>query len=209
LKSQDTRRRQQAASKNSNSKANDNDNNNNKAAPNAEQEQEKLPPKEPTKRLEFTPAQAHTHAVKLAVYHCNRAAAHLHLEEYEPAVTDCNIAILLNPVYVKAYMRRSAAYEQTERTDQALSDAKKALELSSSSSSSASASLAPLHIRQTVARLQKSEDARMEQLKTETMDKLKDLGNSILGNFGLSMDNFQAKQDPNTGSYSINFNQGK
>jgi hypothetical protein len=40
------------------------------------------------------------------------------------------------------------------------------------------------------------------------MDKLKDLGNSILGNFGLSMDNFNAKQDPNTGSYSISFDQG-
>jgi hypothetical protein len=41
------------------------------------------------------------------------------------------------------------------------------------------------------------------------MGKLKDLGNSILGNFGLSMDNFKAVQDPNTGSYSISFDNGK
>jgi len=72
----------------------------------------------------------------------------------------------------------------------------------------------------------------MEQLKTETFGKLKELGNSILGityslthllthslthsfihlltyslylgNFGLSLDNFKMQQDPATGSWSIN-----
>lgn len=47
----------------------------------------------------------------------------------------------------------------------------------------------------------------MEKLKEETMGKLKDLGNSLLGNFGLSMDNFNATQGPD-GNYSISFNQG-
>lgn len=35
--------------------------------------------------------------------------------------------------------------------------------------------------------------------------KLKEMGNSILGKFGMSIDNFKAVQDPNTGSYSISF----
>jgi hypothetical protein len=34
--------------------------------------------------------------------------------------------------------------------------------------------------------------------------KLKDLGNSILGKFGLSLDNFNFAKDPATGSYSVN-----
>jgi hypothetical protein len=47
--------------------------------------------------------------------------------------------------------------------------------------------------------------ARDEALKSEMLGKLKDLGNSLLGKFGLSLDNFKAVQDPATGSYSINF----
>lgn len=47
-----------------------------------------------------------------------------------------------------------------------------------------------------------------EKEKTEMIQKLKDLGNTFLGKFGMSLDNFQAVQDPKTGSYSINFNQG-
>ena len=35
--------------------------------------------------------------------------------------------------------------------------------------------------------------------------KLKDLGNMVLGKFGMSVDNFKAVKDPATGSYSINY----
>jgi len=137
----------------------------------------------------------HEYGGKLAIYHSNRAACLSHLLRYEDAISDCNVAILLNPKYTKAYLRRSSAYEATERVEDALLDAKEALALDPTNSST----------KKTVARLQKLEDARLEKLKEETMGKLKDLGNSILGNFGLSVDNFKAVQDPNTGSYSISF----
>jgi hypothetical protein len=49
----------------------------------------------------------------------------------------------------------------------------------------------------------------MEKLKTEAMGKLKDLGNTILGNFGMSLDNFKMVQDPTTGSWSVSMNNNK
>jgi hypothetical protein len=48
---------------------------------------------------------------------------------------------------------------------------------------------------------------RQEALKAEMLGRLKDLGNSLLGRIGLSLDNFKAEQDPATGSYSIRFQQ--
>jgi tetratricopeptide (TPR) repeat protein len=116
---------------------------------------------------------------------------------YNSVVEDATIAVLFNPTYAKAYHRRCTAQEALGCTDKALDDAKMASQLAPQDAS----------LRTLVARLQRVEDERLEHLKTETMGKLKELGNSILSNFGLSLDNFQAKQDPNTGSYSISFNQ--
>ena len=36
------------------------------------------------------------------------------------------------------------------------------------------------------------------------MGQLKDMGNKVLGWFGMSVDDFGFEQDPATGSYSIN-----
>ncbi|PPJ56902.1 hypothetical protein CBER1_02278 [Cercospora berteroae] len=41
----------------------------------------------------------------------------------------------------------------------------------------------------------------------EMVDKLKGLGNSVLGMFGMSTDNFQFVKDEKTGGYSMNFQQ--
>ena len=168
----------------------------------------------------------HPHGPQLAVYYNNRAAASMQLAQQEQpaaaaaapatrsafdepedvvrnprleeAVSDCSVAVLLHPVYAKAWVRRSTAHERLGDTESALKDAREAFRLEPYNAT----------VRASMLRLQKLEDERLERLKTETLGKLKDLGNSILGNFGLSLDNFNAQKDPNTGSYSISFNQG-
>jgi len=137
----------------------------------------------------------HEYGQYLAVYHSNRAACLLHLGRYEESINDCDIALFANPKYSKALIRRMTAYEKTDRTEEALKDANMAQEIDPKSKD----------IQNHIQRLQKIENERIEKLKTETMAKLKDLGNSILGNFGMSLDNFKTDKDPNTGSYNISF----
>lgn len=81
--------------------------------------------------------------------------------------------------------------------DESLDDFKKVLEIDPENSEARTAQI----------RLPPLINQKNEKLKEEMMDKLKDLGNMVLRPFGLSTSNFEMKQDPTTGSYSINFNQ--
>ena len=44
-------------------------------------------------------------------------------------------------------------------------------------------------------------------MQTEMMGKLMELGDKFLGMFGMSTANFKTVKDPQTGSYSISFQQ--
>lgn len=95
--------------------------------------------------------------------------------------------------------RRAKLYEQDDKLDEALADCKRVLDIDSGQREA----------REAQARLTPLINERNEKLKTEMLSSLKDLGNMILKPFGLSTSNFQMQQDPNSGSYSINFNQNK
>lgn len=133
-----------------------------------------------------------------ATFYANRAACHAKLGEHELVVDDCSSAIALRPDYAKALHRRAAAREALGECEGALQDMKRVVELEPSNQSAVSS----------LPRLDAAAKAKLEQQKEEMMGKLKDLGNSVLGRFGMSLDNFKAVQDPDTGSYNISFNPG-
>ncbi|GJQ71499.1 hypothetical protein Trydic_g11216 [Trypoxylus dichotomus] len=126
-----------------------------------------------------------------------KAAAKIKLDYVETAIDDCTKAIDLNPDYVKAYLRRAKLYEKSEKLDESLKDFTKILDLEPANNEARAAAI----------RLPPMINERNEKLKEEMMGKLKDLGNLVLRPFGLSTENFKLQQDPNTGGYSVNFQQ--
>jgi len=130
-----------------------------------------------------------------AILYSNKSAAEMKLGELSVAIEDCGRAVELDPSYVKALLRRAQMYETTDKLDEALEDYKKVLELDSANRDAITACM----------RLPDQINERNEKMKAEMMGKLKDLANLVLRPFSLSTDNFKMQQDPNTGSYSVNF----
>ncbi|KAG5175470.1 hypothetical protein JKP88DRAFT_203585 [Tribonema minus] len=155
-----------------------------------------------TLALEFCPDDEGERENK-AVYFSNRAACHLRLEDFQQVVNDCTEALTIKPKYVKALLRRAEAHERLEKYDLAVADLKELV--------TAPPEEAPPKVVQKaltdIDRLQKLHEEKMEQLKDEALGKLKELGNSLLGHFGLSLDNFKVNQDASGGGgYNISFN---
>eukprot|EP01113_Clastostelium_recurvatum_P034295 TRINITY_DN4634_c0_g1_i2.p1 TRINITY_DN4634_c0_g1~~TRINITY_DN4634_c0_g1_i2.p1 ORF type:complete len:276 (+),score=94.52 TRINITY_DN4634_c0_g1_i2:3-830(+) len=169
------------------------------------------------------------HASQCAVYYGNRAACYMSMaqaystsspspanpsetstikakdeekarEFLELVVKDCTKALSLNKTYTKALLRRASAQETLRsfgNLSRALDDYTALLKLEPGNDLA----------RRKVAYLPAQVKEQQEKDKDEMIGKLKSLGNSILGKFGLSTNNFQFTQDPATGGYSMNFKQ--
>ncbi|CAD6228610.1 unnamed protein product [Miscanthus lutarioriparius] len=130
-----------------------------------------------------------------AACHSNRAVCFLKLGKHDETIKECTKALELNPTYLKALLRRAEAHEKLEHYDEAIADMKKVIEVDPSNQQAT----------RSLFRLEPLAAEKREKMKEEMIAKLKDLGNSVLGRFGMSVDNFKAVKDPNTGSYSIQF----
>ncbi|KAM6498281.1 hypothetical protein JOM56_006229 [Amanita muscaria] len=138
-----------------------------------------------------------------AVLNANIAACYVKLGEHKEAVQACSQALLDDPEYVKALQRRASSSEAIgtwSSLTTAQDDYNTLLKILPESDRRRGEISAALH--KLKPRL---EDAQKRET-TEMVDKLKGVGNSILGRFGLSTDNFQFV--PNgQGGYSVNFTQ--
>jgi len=150
---------------------------------------------EPLTELEVECAQVRS------VLHANIGACYVKLGEHKEAVAACTQALIDNPQYVKALQRRAASNEKLNTwssLSSAQEDYNSLLKLLPPSSPEIA------ETRRALASLKPRLEAAQKNETAEMIDKLKGLGNNILGNFGLSTDNFQFV--PNgQGGYSMNF----
>jgi valyl-tRNA synthetase len=127
----------------------------------------------------------------------NRGNAYLKINRIDECIADCTDSISANPSYGKAYYRRALAYEQQAEYDKAVEDMDKLFELCPDMKRTESTKYRSICEKR---------DAKFESQKNEMLKNLKDIGNSFLGQFGLSTDDFKVDKDPVTGSYSLSMN---
>lgn len=136
-----------------------------------------------------------------SIIYANVAATHLRLLQYKQAVQACNQSLIDQPTYIKALYRRAQANEEIggwAGLSSAIQDYQSLLKDKDLPSATRPSITAALH------RLQPQADQAAQKEKDEMLDKLKGLGDSLLGNFGLSTKNFQFTQQEG-GGYSMNF----
>jgi tetratricopeptide (TPR) repeat protein len=130
-----------------------------------------------------------------SVLYSNRAAAHLKLNHWQEAHDDCASAIALDSKNAKAHLRRAEALAHMEDYHRALQDLDKCEELGVAKSD--------------LIQRRREWELKAQKKQDEMMKQLKDLGNSILGKFGLSTDNFKFEKNSTGEGYSVKFDQNK
>ncbi len=115
------------------------------------------------------------------------------LSFYEEALPYLDEAIRHDPNYLKAYQRRATCNWELGKHSACFGDIDKAE--------------SSLGWRLDAVWRQRKEKSKqkMDEEVQKMWGQLKDLGNMVLGKFGLSTENFKFDKDPNTGGYSMRF----
>ena len=124
--------------------------------------------------------------------YCNAGLCLMKLDVKEEAVQMLSEALRHDDKYVKAYLRRADCYYDLQKWSNAYGDYESYEKLGGVLDAQGRA-------RKTAAK--QKVDEEMQKM----LGELKNIGNKILGNFGLSTDNFKFDKDPNTGGYSMRF----
>ncbi|KAK0198655.1 TPR-like protein, partial [Armillaria mellea] len=136
-----------------------------------------------------------------SVLNANIGACFVKLNELKQAVEACSEALIDDPQYVKVLQRRAASNDQIgswASLASAQEDYNALLKLLPPNSPQMK------ETERSLQRLKPRLDDTQKRETAEMLDKLKGLGNSVLGKFGLSTDNFQFV--PNgQGGYNMNF----
>lgn len=135
-----------------------------------------------------------------SIVHANLAACYAKLGNNKETVKACNESLIDDPLYIKALHRRAQANEQIgtwSSLSSALEDYKQIQTMPHPNSLESS-------LKASIERLKPKIEETSAREKEEMMNKLKGVGDSVLGWFGLSTDNFKLQQGQ-SGGYSLNF----
>ncbi|KAK6905193.1 hypothetical protein I204_08149 [Kwoniella mangroviensis CBS 8886] len=126
----------------------------------------------------------------------NLAACYIAIKDDKKAVEACSEALKIDPKYIKGLHRRATANERIGDLN-ALVAAKEDYTLLTTLLPPTSPLLPS--IKRSLFTLPEQIKVEEKKQMDEMMAKLKDLGNSLLGNFGLSTDNFKFEKQENGG----------
>ena len=132
---------------------------------------------------------------KLAIYYHNKGMALTKLDRKEDAIEAFTKSIQNNEDYIKPRYQRMKLYKEEEKYTEAREDAKLVLDKDPHFGT----------IQYDYAELEKLEKEKLEKMKNEVLGNLKNLGNMVLGKFGMNLDNFKFNQNPD-GTYNISMN---
>lgn len=136
---------------------------------------------------------------QLVILYCNQGICFNKLNDKEKALESFSSALKLNDKYSKALANRMLLYNAKGDYIEAYDDFKRLKEIDQTLFSNYS------HME---GELCAKAEVKKKEMTDEMLGKLKEMGNSILGNFGISLDNF--KMIPNgQGGYSIQYNNQK